>query len=78
MTHKGESIEQIDDQQQQQQYLCRPEQHLLSKAHKKIKQMYNLTSTDEQHCLMVFQPGEHQELKTERLNAFKDRCKKIK
>lgn len=40
--------------------------------------MYNLTSTDEQHCLMVFQPGEHQELKTERLNAFKDRCKKIK
>ncbi len=40
--------------------------------------MYSLTASDEHNCIMVFKAGEFEELKTERLNAFKDRCKKIK
>ena len=40
--------------------------------------MYSLTNNDELNCIMEFKANEFEELKTERLNAFKKRCKKIK
>lgn len=51
--------------------------HLATKAHKKFKSLYGLTSTDD---IITFQSGDpgNEELKAERLNAYKKRCKKIK
>lgn len=51
--------------------------HLATKAHKKFKSLYGLTATDD---IITFQSGDpgNEELKAERLNAYKKRCKKIK
>jgi len=51
--------------------------HLATKAHKKFKSLYGLTSTED---IITFQSGDpgNEELKAERLNAYKKRCKKIK
>lgn len=51
--------------------------HLATKGHKKFKNLYGLSSTED---IITFQSGDpgNEELKTERLNAYKKRCKKIK
>ena len=50
--------------------------HLTTKAHKKFKSLYGLTSTED---IITFQSGDpgNEELKAKRLNAYKKRCKKL-
>lgn len=51
--------------------------HLSTKVHKKFKSLYGLSATED---IITFQSGDpgNEELKAERLNAYKKRCKKIK
>ena len=51
--------------------------HLSTKTHKKFRGLYGLSQTED---IITFQSGDpgNEELKAERLNAYKKRCKKIK
>lgn len=53
--------------------------HISSKAHRKTKTQYNLTSSDDINCIFEFKSSDASaKLKAERLNTLKKRCKKVK
>ncbi|KRX04677.1 hypothetical protein PPERSA_09469 [Pseudocohnilembus persalinus] len=52
------------------------QEHLQSKPHKKTKNMYSLSQTDDSNSIICFQHIE--ELNNERLSLLKKKCKKIK